>query len=102
MTFELHKSDLEKIGHDIISNYGEVLFICGKDTANMEGYLLQHLLKLFGDYEIVDSDESHSEFDGDEVFYYTNLPTECFNKEFDTELMEMDDEEDEGVEYSIR
>ena len=73
------KEDILRIGNTVYEEYGVTSFICDAKTAKIEGNLLLKILKLFGDYAIVDVDE-HTWYDeqydawGVDTLYRTNLP----------------------------
>ena len=76
----LKKEDIFSIGNTVEGDEdGMTIIICYGETANIEGILLREILKLFGDYSIVeredfaltDEQEDAKDFD---VLYRTNLP----------------------------
>lgn len=69
----LEKSDLKKIGHTLFSEDGNVAIVCDLATANIEEILLRNVLKCFGDYKIVSTEDC----DDDSIEYVTNLPYEA-------------------------
>ncbi len=91
MNFDLRKEDLNKIGNTKSSKNGFLCIICNSETANIEEILLRNILKLFGEYEILEiNDFAWSEEDADNLKFdiemITNMPKEVYNKEFKTNL----------------
>ena len=91
MNLDLRKEDLNKIGNTKSSKNGFLCIICNSETANIEEILLRNILKLFGDYEILEiNDFAWSEEDADNLKFdiemITNMPKEVYNKEFKTNL----------------
>lgn len=87
MTLDLEKKDLDRIGNTKFSQDGFLCIICNGETVNIELILLRNILKLFGDYEILEendfawSDEDAENFKFDHEII-TNMPIEIYNKEF--------------------
>lgn len=91
MNLDLRKEDLNKIGNTKSSKNGFLCIICNSETANIEEILLRNILKLFGEYEILEiNDFAWSEEDADNLKFdiemITNMPKEVYNKEFKTNL----------------
>ena len=91
MNLDLRKEDLNKIGNTKSSKNGFLCIICNSETANIEVILLRNILKLFGEYEILEiNDFAWSEEDADNLKFdiemITNMPKEVYNKEFKTNL----------------
>lgn len=91
MNLDLIKEDLNKIGNTKSSKNGFLCIVCNSETANIEEILLRNILKLFGEYEILEiNDFAWSEEDADNLKFdiemITNMPKEVYNKEFKTKL----------------
>jgi hypothetical protein len=91
MNLDLRKEDLNKIGNTKSSKNGFLCIICNSETANIEEILLRNILKLFGEYEILETNDfAWSEEDADNLKFdiemITNMPKEVYNKEFKTNL----------------
>lgn len=73
MVITVEQSDIKKIGYTIygVEENKCTAFICDSRTANIEEILLRNILKTFGDYEIIDTDED-AEFE--DIIFITNLP----------------------------
>ena len=87
MNLDLIKKDLQGIGNTKFCQNGFLCIICNIETVNIEIILLRNILKLFGDYEILEendfawSDEDAENFKFD-IEIITNMPIEVYNKEF--------------------
>jgi hypothetical protein len=87
MNLDLRKEDLERIGNTKSSQNGFLCIICNSETANIEEILLRNILKLFGEYEIIETNDfAWSEEDAEnwkfDIEILTNMPIEVYNKEF--------------------
>lgn len=85
INLEIEKSDIKKIGTTIYSennNSGNTIFICELNTANIEEILLRNLLKIFGDYSIIETNDWIWNDSGyiDSIQFITNLPWEEYTK----------------------
>ena len=77
----VYKSDIKKIGHTTLEEYGEgnkpngkTCFACLGKTANIEEILLREILILYG-YKIVSSwDCISTEDEGNDVVFNTDMP----------------------------
>jgi len=79
---KLYKEDIKKIGNTAFHEDGLTNIICG-DTANIEEILLRNILELFGDYEILSSEDFiwDNEITGEEMYdivFKTNLPWDIY------------------------
>ena len=87
MYLELRKEDLSRIGNTKFDKNGFLCIICNSDTVNIEEILLRNILKLFGEYEILESNDfAWSDEDAEnwkfDIEMITNMPIEVYNKEF--------------------
>ena len=88
MEFELKKSDIKKIGNTATPDRnGNTSIICNGMTANIEELFLRNILKLFGEYVIVDAVDFVWNNNPDEVDieFQTNLPWDVYLSIQDTE-----------------
>jgi hypothetical protein len=91
MNLDLIKEDLKRIGNTQFEVNGFLHIICYYKTHKIEEILLRNILKLFGEYEILTSDDFYwndedcENFNGD-VEYITNMPIEVYKKEFNCSI----------------
>lgn len=91
MNLDLRKEDLNRIGNSKGEQNGFLCIICNSETANIEEILLRNILKLFGEYEIIEiNDFAWSEEDADnfkfDIEILTNMPIDVYNKEFNAAI----------------
>jgi hypothetical protein len=91
MNLDLRKEDLNRIGNSKGEQNGFLCIICNSETANIEEILLRNILKLFGEYEIIEiNDYAWSEEDADnfkfDIEILTNMPIDVYNKEFNAAI----------------
>ena len=91
MNLDLRKEDLNRIGNTTGEQNGFLYIICNSETANIEEILLRNILKLFGEYEIIEiNDYAWSEEDADnfkfDIEILTNMPIDVYNKEFNAAI----------------
>jgi hypothetical protein len=91
MNLDVIKEDLNRIGNTKSSQNGFLCIICNSETANIEEILLRNILKLYGEYEIIEiNDFAWSEEYADnckfDIEMLTNMPIELYNKEFNAAI----------------
>ena len=91
MNLDLIKEDLLRIGGTSYEKNGFLCIICNIETANIEEILLRNILKLFGEYEIIETNDfAWSEEDAEngesDIEMLTNMPIEVYNKEFNSSI----------------
>ena len=80
MLIHVNKADITRIGHTVYEEEGNTVFVCNPGIAGIEEILLRNILKCFGQYEILDSEDIYpNELDDSEVNieFTTNLPWEA-------------------------
>lgn len=84
MNLQLEKSDLERIGFMTSeTSDGHTSFMCNPSSANIEYILLRNVLRLFGEYSIIQIEDEIFSTDGDDfVVYVTNLPWSIYTSMF--------------------
>lgn len=93
MNLTLIKHDINRIGNTKYSKNGFLGVICYIETANIEEILLRNILKLFGEYEIIETNDfAWSEEDAEnwkfDIEMLTNMRIEVYNKEFNSSIGE--------------
>jgi hypothetical protein len=91
MNLDLIKEDLKRIGNTQCEKNGFLCIICSGETTNIEQILLRNILKLFGEYEILETNDfAWSEEDAEkwkfDIEILTNMPIEVYNKEFNVTI----------------
>jgi hypothetical protein len=84
MNLDLIKEDLNRIGNTKYEKNGFLCIICNIKTANIEEILLRNILKLFGEYKILETNDfAWSEEDAEnwkfDIEMLTNMPIEVYN-----------------------